>query len=381
MAAGLLAINTFHLRHAQEARSYALLVLLVTVSTLYFVKAIREPSPRHWVAYGVASALAVYSHLFGALVPAAHWVSLLFIRPRAVPWKGLIASTLATGALMAPMALFLLARSDWGLDWYTVRPGAASVARVLYVLAGGALPLVTYFLAALVGAVAAVKLWRTSWGAPQAWGHGLLFCWLVVPMAIAFVASYRSPMFISRYLIVVLPALVLLVASGLARLRGRAVLAVALAMVVVAAGQAVGSYYAQPGEEDWRGATRHVLSQARSTDAVMIYAANELAGFEYYRARYAGPDRGPTVVFPPGSEGMGIWEAGSMGERQPERPLLEDVATRYDRVWLILSHDQLTELGRDAVSRSLREYLGSRYPSVEERRFTGIRVALYRREP
>jgi len=378
LAAVILAVNVFHIRHAQEARSYSLLVFLVTLSTLFFVKVIDEPSRKRWVGYVAVSALAVYSHLFGALVPIAHWASMAFAQPRRVPWKGLIASTLAIGVLVAPMAVFLLTRGDWDLGWYALTPRPASVVRVFYVLSGGALPLLAYLLASLLGVVAAVRAWRAAWAGAQAWRYGVVVTWLVVPIVLAFAVSFVSPMFVSRYLSVSLPALILLVACGLAQIRRTLARVAALMVFAVVAGHAVGVYYATPSTENWREATQYLLSRADPTDAVMIYAAPERPAYEYYRRRFAGPSGGPRVVFPVDPRG-GVWEAGGISERQPDRALLEEVANRYRRVWLVLSHDQVDTLGRNVVTRSLRQFLASRYPSIDEMPFAGVRVVSFSR--
>ena len=377
-AAAILAVNVFHIGHSQEARSYPLFVLLVTLSTLYFVKGTEEPSRKNWLGYVVASALAVYSHLFGVLLPIAHWVSLAFMQPRRIPWKSLIMSTAAIGILCAPMAIFLLNRSDWDLGWYTLTPRPFSVVRRFYVLAGGAAPLVVYFLASLLGVAAAVRSWRASWATVQGWRYGVVVAWLLVPMAIAYAASFVSPTFISRYLSVSLPALVLLVACGIAQIRRTVAQVAAVAVFAVVAAYAIGTYYATPSAENWRDAARFLLSRADPTDAVMIYAAPERPAYEYYRRRLGGPSTGPMVVFPADPKG-GVWEAGSVSERRPDDALLEAVASRYQRVWLILSHHRVESLGRDVVSRSLRQFLASRYRSIEEVPFGDIRVLSFTR--
>jgi len=377
IAAVLLAANVFHIGHSQEARSYTLLVFLVTLSSLFFVRAMREPSRRNWLGYAAVSALAVYSHLFGALVPAAHWVSLMFLRPRSVPWKGLVASTLAIGVLVMPIGVFLLNRNVWGLGWYDRSPGPASVVRVFYVLTGGLLPLLVYLLACLLAIAATVRIWRSSWASPQAWRHGLIYSWLLVPIVLAFGVSFVSPSFLSRYLIVSLPPLVLLAACGLAAIRRARLLAAALVVFTILAGYSVASHYARPSIENWRDATHYLLARAGSGDAVMFHSTRMRPAFEYYRDRLRGSPWGPTVVFPLDPRGTGIWESGT--ERMPASTLVEEIAARHNRVWLVLSHDQVTA-GRSAVSLSLQEFLASRYPAVNEKQFAGVKIVLFSRD-
>src|SRR5580698_10526728 len=76
IAVALMSFNAYHIRYAQEARAYALFVLLATLSSGFFVSALQEPSPRNRRGYVLASVLAVYAHLYALLLLAAQWLSL-----------------------------------------------------------------------------------------------------------------------------------------------------------------------------------------------------------------------------------------------------------------------------------------------------------------
>ena len=65
---------------------------------------------------------------------------------------------------------------------------------------------------------AAAKLWRFG-RTVQGWSYGLIFSWLLAPVILVAAVSVVKPMFLARYLSPCLPALMLLVAAGLTRLR------------------------------------------------------------------------------------------------------------------------------------------------------------------
>src|SRR5436309_2114673 len=72
IAAALLAVHAFHIYFSQEARSYALLVLLLIVSAYFFARLAASPERRLYrLGYPVASAPAFYAHLFALLVIAS----------------------------------------------------------------------------------------------------------------------------------------------------------------------------------------------------------------------------------------------------------------------------------------------------------------------
>ena len=103
VAAGLAAANPLLVWYSQEARAYALLVLLAALTLLVLPRALERPSARNLAAWATLSALAVATHYFAAflIVPEALW---LFHRWRAravVP----IAAVGVVALALLPMAI------------------------------------------------------------------------------------------------------------------------------------------------------------------------------------------------------------------------------------------------------------------------------------
>jgi uncharacterized membrane protein len=95
LSALLMSFNAFFIRYAQEARSYSLLLLLATLSSYLFVSAVRKSSKKVWAAYIIVNALAMYAHVFIIFVILAQIMSLLFLKPKDIPWKGLLSQEFA----------------------------------------------------------------------------------------------------------------------------------------------------------------------------------------------------------------------------------------------------------------------------------------------
>jgi mannosyltransferase len=102
-AAALVAVNPMLLWYSQEARAYALLVLLCAISTLYFLRALDRGRVRDFRAWGIASALALATHYFAVFPIAVEALWLLRRRGRQTI-SGLWIVALA-GLLLAPLAL------------------------------------------------------------------------------------------------------------------------------------------------------------------------------------------------------------------------------------------------------------------------------------
>ena len=145
MGAALLATNSFHIQYSQEARGYSLMVLLTALSSLFFLRAIEHSSRNEWAGYILTATLAVYTHFFSVLVLEAHWVWLILVRRRNIPWRGFLVAVLAIGMLLVPLAIFALTRGKGEMSWIPrTRPHDAY--RLFNSLVGGGrLLLLAYF--------------------------------------------------------------------------------------------------------------------------------------------------------------------------------------------------------------------------------------------
>lgn len=219
-AALLLAVNAYHVRYAQEARSYTLLVLLCVLSTLWLIKAVEKPARGTWLAYAALSVVVVYCHFYGVLVVAAQWASLLIMRRHEVARREFLRSACWVVVLCLPIAITALFAGASGLQFVRTT-SAAGVWQFIVSLAGngGGLLVAAHAVALAAAAAAAWTAWRKHGRSFELWRYGLLFFWLVLPIALVLAASVARPMFVGRYLISSLPALVLLSAAGIWRLR------------------------------------------------------------------------------------------------------------------------------------------------------------------
>ena len=112
-AAALVAVNPMLLWYSQEARAYALLVLLCSLSLLYCVRAMQRGERRDFTFWGLASGLALATHYFAIFPIAVEVVWLLRRRGRA-SLAGLWILGLS-GLLLAPLAIhqMSLKHAEW----------------------------------------------------------------------------------------------------------------------------------------------------------------------------------------------------------------------------------------------------------------------------
>lgn len=116
VAAALVAVNPMLVWYSQEARGYALFILLTAASLLYFVRALDHGRRRDSIAWGIASALALATHYFAAFPIAAEALWLLRRRGRGPggAFPGLWIAG-AASLLLAPLVIHQasFAHAEW----------------------------------------------------------------------------------------------------------------------------------------------------------------------------------------------------------------------------------------------------------------------------
>ena len=389
-AAVVMALDPFDLWASQEARGYALVILLVTCSTWAFVRA-TEPdadgaAPRAsarvwWILYVVASALAVYTHLYASFVLLAQWLSLA-VRPRSVPWRALIVSGAALAVLLVPMAVFLLSGPHGNIDWIRgswghLRDVWNSVRQVLG--RGGAIAACGYLAVCVALLCVVAGMTRRAATPAERWVYLLPLLWFITPIAIPLVVSLTiKPVLDPRYATICAPAVAIL-AAAVVGLRGA--WRVRLLAVLVAA-ELFGdwAYFARLKKEDWRGVTRTMIAESLPGDVAIFYAPYVRRPFDYYASRRAAdePDAGGTsrqvrAIYPSARYSdftldtlVPLTLAGAL-----------DTARAAPRAWVVLSHVLRTD---SACVAALDAALHPALHQVRDLRFAGgVEVRLYAR--
>jgi hypothetical protein len=284
LAALLLALHPYHLMLAQRARSYPLAVLVVSMSSLLFVRLMQRPGWRDALAYALLSAAAVYAHFFALLVIAAHLSSAPFAGPRRAPWKMVAVSTCGLVLLLIPFAWFSFTHGSTSHIEWVQDLSRGQVMRVLYSLTLNKLRSLCYMALWLAAVYAFVRSSRTS-----RWAYEFCFAWLLTPVLLTAIVSVWHPLMVERYLSLCLPASVLIAAAGAMALiqRSKSVGYAVVAIAIFYSIAAIRSYDRHPEfAEGWREACWSILDRVQPGDAVI---AESLVGdtLDYYRETYS----------------------------------------------------------------------------------------------
>lgn len=385
IAAALLALNAWHIAASQEARGYSLAMLALTMSAYFLARVLtardsdRHIMRRNSALFVLASVLAIYCHFYAALVIASEWVAVAAAWPVDTDRRReLFRAFRLSIYLVSPFVLFLATRGTNQIGWIS-QISAGRFRQFIYDLTGGggtALQAL-YAIGVLLSVAFAIRSARMTNTVRASWPYLFVWASVVVPVAsVLLLSKFWKPVFFPRYLIVILPALVLIIASGVARLKPRwAVVLVAFALIAFSA-QAIRNNrdaYFEFGRDDWRSATQFVVSHSATDDAAIFLTAPGRAPFEYYREQVRSNH--PRVISP--AHGADPSEI-DYRDLEPE-PLAETFQTlpeNFPRVWLILA-PYSPDSPLDRAAMYMRHWCETRYHLAEETRFTGIDVLLY----
>jgi hypothetical protein len=225
-------------------------------------------------------------------------------------------------------------------------------------------------LLSLIGLISLCRMWRNPQNRLAARRCLLVFIWLALPIAIAMVVSLFKPIFVDRYFIVCLPALMLLAGRGLTGIHNTRIFRAAASVTLIISMIAVITSYQSPKDDDWRGATGLIYSSAKPGDAAIFLLPYNKLAFEYYRSRQLLTDD-PLVYAYPSVPFMEMLE--KRNTRPLNQALLRSLRQHNRRVWLILCDEKFSP----AISERLQQRLNVLYSFKKASNFGGVTVLLY----
>jgi hypothetical protein len=295
--AALATVSPLLVWYSQEARAYALYVLLSALSLLLFARALEGPSPMAVSWWACACVLSLLTHYFAVFLIAGEAALLLYRhRRRAVVFA--TAAVAAAGVALLPLAAYQAkhASSSWirSLDLrlrieetlgQLLVPSHASIWAGAGVPEGPGpwWPLGIVLLAA--GAGAAVVLTRGSQrrGAliSLLLGVGAVAAPIAVSILSATVVSGRGDVFLFRNVVCAWVPLTIVLAAGLLAPRaGRVGLVTAAALWAASLGVlVVNSTTSHLQRDDWRRLASATRAPGR---AIILSPSWEVAGLQYY---------------------------------------------------------------------------------------------------
>ena len=295
LAAILGALSPFLVAYSQEVRMYSLVASLSLLSVLTLLRAIHGRSNASWVVYSASSALSLYTHYFSVFLLAFQNLLLAGLAIIQPTWRTRshmlrwLCSQLGILAMFAPLAYWATRQVASYRNVNLTSPSPAQYLESIWRAfnlgpahpPAGSLPLL-----AGMGAILLVGLglWATQrHDLRQRILAATCLIWIGVPLAIYWLVLQERPSFHPRYLIIVAPAYLLLLAMALhgawRRLPSAGALLTLGTVAVFALG--LGSHYFDENtfNDDTRGLAQFLLAEAGEQDIVFVDVPHPL---DYY---------------------------------------------------------------------------------------------------
>jgi uncharacterized membrane protein len=333
------ALSPMQIGFAQEARTYALLLIPIATALFAIARFLRgDARLRVLCLYGSGAILALYCHATALLfIAACNAVVVAAIvgdtrvgrRAALIPW---IIVNIAVGLITAPelIAIVTLGRSGSGLDWIPPFRFVHIIRALSPVIVGSSIPdrfpgveLSLILLVCLAGAILATRLVRRA-------------CLVLIAIPVVFIAliavvSLYHPIFIARVFCWLGIPLALLIAHALATASKFRPALTAVAIVTCLTGLRYQS--AEAHNEPWRDLLGQLGPQFARADELVLAPATDPTPFAYYA---------PYLTH------IAIWDSGRhfqietgalqqrLGARWiPREQLVNDIRSG-ESVWLVL---------------------------------------------
>ncbi len=376
LAALLLAISRFHIWWSQEIKMYSLASLLSLFSLYLFLRLLRDGDWRLWLSFVLVNALALWTHYLTILVLLAEngtmlvlqWTKRGNFRPSLIRWA---AAQIGLIFLFAPwLYLTLTHPTVWSSPPPFNFPLFLRMAAT--VLSLGVTVEIERYLWPTLGFMALVLVGLASLiRAPKRERQGglLLALTLLLPPLVIYLlslppaTSFYAAKIEARYLLIFLPAYLLLLAWGI--LLGRRLWFLGLlasSFVLGSLGYTLPDYYAgRHLKDDYGTLVGYIGSYWREGDGVILDTDFSWPIFLYYY------EEGPWY---------GIPNALEMTAEEAEY-LLSPILAQHPGVWLLMSPDSLVRDPQGLIPA----WLGSHAREVVNLKYGDKRLLLYSQKP
>jgi mannosyltransferase len=369
-------------RFAQEARSYAFVVLFTALATLLLYLAVERSTWPRWIGYAACVTAVTCLNVVAASVVAGHFVALLVSWQRGKTLRDLLklVAAAAAGVIPATPVVYLgLAQATLQINWVNLEDHGIGIV--------WAQTFASIWVAVAFTVLAAVALIRYRRRA------AFIAAVALVPPTLIWLASLGDlSYFFSKYLLFLVPIWAVLAGAGLAALKpGRHAV---WALVPVAALVAVGAL-AIPGQRAMRGNLSHsyyTYPAKRATEALGYREAAYIIASHYKPGDgiiYMRPhlwwnmhDKGVDYYLPDTVRPTELFLQKSAADAHElysvECPVPAQCFTDVPRVWIVIPYQ--TESAVDQIPTEQGQLIVSRYRQTMVERPPGMTVSLMQRK-
>jgi len=334
----LVALSPYVNWYANEARMYTLLGLFTVASQYLFIRIMRGQK-KSWPWYVIVCIFGMYSHYFFAFNLMGQALFYLIARkkfPKGT-FKKFILTAIAVGVAVSPWIYYFISLGAGGnMKPSLVPPSPIDFFNVYseFLFGFQSISLNTIMIAfwPLLVVVALVMV-RRSYKPNTAVNYIAVAAF--VPVVLAYIISFITPFFLSRYMFAAVVPLFILLAWILSRYSKKVAIIVTLLIALLIGGMFANQTYTNNARvrENYEMVAKDVAEKATPSDLIVMSSPFTVYPFEYY---YNGTTQIKTLP---------IWDRQNPGPvtafNAAELPSqVDELRKGHENIYLILSYDQ-----------------------------------------
>lgn len=280
ISAFLLAINAFHLYYSQEVRMYSLLLLLTVLSFYRLMIFLKNATYKNAVWYGVFTGLMLFTQFFALFVLASQLFILLIVLLRQETkkdklqflYKSLVSGAIIIAIFFPAIDIFIATTKK---KYAAIQPTTIETIKQVFKDFADNSNILIYISLVIIAVyfffVVKNKLFKNK---QESLVIFVLLSWIFITLGLPIIRSYLvTPMINSRYLIVILPPLILLVAMGIDKMRNKIIQITVIAILAFVSFKQLiytNDYYNKIGKGQFREVADYVIKE--NTEKHPVYS-------------------------------------------------------------------------------------------------------------
>lgn len=299
----LLATSGLHIYYSQEARMYALTAFLVTSSIISFMKILKDDRLGDWILFSISLFLIAFTDYVVILIIPVFWILGILTKKNLKWFFRLLTSHIILILFAIIWSPIFLKQLGIGISINSSSPSWSNLLGTFSFKNFALIPVKfllgrisfdnKYIYASVVGLFLGLITYPIFLSLKSVRRTLIIWLWLVLPILLGLLVSVRLSIFSYFRFLFCLPALYLLIAIGLDKVRPK--ISNILIILFVAANLVFSGIYLfiqRFQREDWRGLTTFVKEESNNNKSVILFVADSnMEAYKYYDSSFniSGP--------------------------------------------------------------------------------------------
>lgn len=280
IAATLCALSPFFIIYSQEARAYTMLLFFIALTTLFYLKALKNAKLTYWILFSIAGSLAFWTHFYAAIFIGSIILYTLamykiqYIKELIISSVILAITTLPLAAIAIPVIL----STKSGGPTFGIQ-GSGIIIETLVQLTG--------FNSLVSSIMLLLFLCGFSTLFIKERNKSILILWvLAITFIISLYLSYKIPM-VPRYLIFLNIFLILGISSSYTLFykltqKPTEIMCILILLIAVLNTPVIMGYYSSSQKDDWRGFSKTLSDMTQPGDLIVTVPGYMDQPLNYY---------------------------------------------------------------------------------------------------